>query len=65
MVSAANLLLVWRSPKQTQNPGGADAVQDQDPSSSPFLAIVQGLIEPAEAVPVRAGQQAVEDEQHL
>jgi len=67
MVSAANLLLgAAAPPEQTQSPGGAEAAQDQDPSSSPFLALVQGLmgpVEAAEADPVRAGQQAVEDEQ--
>ncbi len=67
MVSAANLLLGAIVPsEQTQSPGGAQAGQEQDPSSSPFLAIVQALIgplEPVEADPVRAGQQAVEDEQ--
>lgn len=67
MVSAANLLLgAAAPPEQTQSPGGAQAAQDQDPSSSPFLAIVQGLMGPVgsvEADPVRAGQQAVEDEQ--
>jgi hypothetical protein len=67
MVSAANLLLNAAAPtEQTQSPGGAQAAQEQDPSSSPFLALVQGLMEPAEPVdedPMRAGQQTTEDEQ--
>lgn len=67
MVDAANLLLgTAAGPEQTQCSAGCQAATDQDPLSSPFLAIVHDLMGPEEQASgdqVRAGQQAVPDEQ--
>lgn len=67
MVNAANLLLgAVAVPEQTQCPGGFQTAPDQYPLSSPFLAIVQDLLgseEQQSSDEMRAGQQAVVDEQ--